>query len=156
MSSYQRPLITHSRGAVFIRLGLCLSLFLLLTGCASGLISLDDIEPRQRPGQCKVITAGEYEEVFKKLVVGKNFAFFSKSMNDRQPKGPFALVSLRFDSYDQSGNWGMINLNGTQVDAADTFFETSPGVYENLTRLIQFPSCAGRIVSIQQRLLFKK
>jgi len=63
---------------------------------------------------------------------------------------------LRFDFFDKSGTWGVINLNGNQVDAADTFFETTAGVYENLTRLIQFPSCAGRIVSIQQRLLFKK
>lgn len=117
---------------------------------------MDEPEPRQREGQCKVITAGEYEEVLKNAAVGKNFAIFSKRLNDRQPKGPFQLLSLRFDSYDQSGAWGVINMNGTQVDAADTFFETTPGVYENLTRLIRFPSCTGRIINIQQRLLFKK
>ena len=156
MSLSQRPFVRHSLSAVFCRLGVRLSAVLLLSGCASGMISMDDPEPRQRPGQCKVITASEYEELLKKAALGKNFAIFSKIMNDRQPRGPFTLVSLRFDSFDKSGTWGVINLNGNQVDAADTFFETTTGVYENLTRLMQFPSCAGRIVSIQQRLLFKK
>jgi len=156
MSSIQRPFVPHSPSAVVCRLGTCLFIFLILSGCASGLIGADDPEPRQRPGQCKVITASEYEEFLKKAATGKNFAIFSKIMNDRQPKGPFTLVSLRFDFFDKSGTWGVINLNGNQVDAADTFLETTTGVYENLTRLIQFPSCAGRIVSIQQRLLFKK
>jgi hypothetical protein len=152
----QRPLILHSAKVVFCRLGVCLSILFLLSGCTSNLIGADDPEPRQRSGQCKIITVGEYEELLRKSFTGQNFAIFSKIKNDREPKGPFTLASLRFDFYDKSGTWGVIYLNGIQVDAADTFFETKPGIYENLTKLIHFPSCAGRIVSIQQRLLFKK
>jgi hypothetical protein len=136
--------------------GLCVAICCLLSACASGLMGMDDPEPPRRTGQCKVITVNEYEALFSGLSAGQNFAIFSKLANDRQPKGPYELMTLRFDTVDQSGKWGVISLNGTQVDAADTFFETSPGVYENLTRLMQFPSCAGRITSIQQRLLFKK
>ena len=156
MSSNQGPFTLRLPTATYSRLRVAVFPVFLLSGCTADLISVDDPEPRQRPGQCKVITHGEYEALFKKTFAGQNFAIFSKLMNDRQPKGPFKLVALRFDSYGQSTTWGVINLNGTQVDAADTFFETTPGVYENLTRLMRFPSCDGRIVSIQQRLLFKK
>ena len=142
--------------SAFGRCTLTLSISFLLSSCAPALISLDDPEPRRRSGQCKVITANEYEILSERLYLSRNFAIFSKITNDLQPKGPYQLMSLRFDSVDQSGRWGIISMNGVQVDTADTFLETGPGVYENLTRLMQFPSCSGRITNIQKRLFFKK
>ena len=156
MFSYRELFSMHSPGAAISRRVMGVVICFLLSACASDLIGLDDPEPRQRTGQCKVITASEYQVLFNGIATGRNFAIFSKLTNDRQPKGPYQLMSVRFDTVDQSAQWGIIRLNGMPVDAADTFFETSPGVYENLTRLMQFPSCAGRITSIQQRLLFKK
>lgn len=143
-----------------LRLMICI----FLSSCTYAPTAIDDPEPPQRTGQCKVIKISEYEQILTGLAIGNqvrgdigwNFAIFTKRSGDRQPKGPYQLVSLNFDKVDKLGAWGIISLNGTQVDAADTFFETSPGVYENLTQLMEFPSCAGRITNIQHRLLFEK
>jgi len=107
-----------------------------------------DPGPSARPGQCKVIRRGEYEEVLRLGLIGKRFAVFSKLKNDQKPQGPYRIANIQFML--DRGQWGVILINGVALDTADVMVEISQGSFLNLTTLTQFASCKGRITDIQR------
>jgi hypothetical protein len=137
--------------------GLMISVMAALTlgGCAFD-SELSDAAPVMPRDQCRVFSQAEYQKVVQRNFIGKNFALFSKVRHDTKPRGPYVLKNLKFDSSGQPDTMGVLNFNGMKIDAADTFMETSDGTYVNLTKLIDFPSCASQTMKIQQRLLLKR
>jgi hypothetical protein len=147
-------------------LGFSITIYLLigLTGCAtnnapqkipdnshpqqSAAPVTPDPGPSSRPGQCKVIRRAEYEDVLKLNLVGKRYATFSKLRNDVKPAGPYKVQTIQF--LVDRGQWGVILINGIALDTADVMLEISQGSFLNLTNLISFPSCKGRITDIQR------
>jgi hypothetical protein len=132
-----------------------LTLFIVgISGCASN-------KPDSKPyevGQCTVIRKEDASsfEVSKNAFIGKRYALYSKAKQERQPRGPYILRDVGFTKVSDRGSWWQIKFNGTPVDVAETFIETSTGTFENLIVLqprIFSGSCNSPQLVFQKRLL---
>lgn len=107
---------------------------LLIIGLTSGCASNKPDPKPSEVGLCTVIHQDDANkfEASKQALIGKRYARYSKAQKGSTPEGPYILRDVKFSKRSDNGTWLGVLFNGTPIDVAETFIETSRGTFENL------------------------